>query len=314
MTPKIAVIGSGYLGRFHAQKYRANADVELIAVCDNDQKCADKVAAELGVKAYYNYHDLLGKVDAVSIVVPTKLHYQVAKLFLENGVHILLEKPMTTTVAEADELIKIATNKQIILQIGHLERFNPALIALQNQITKPLFIDTHRLSPFNPRGADVNVILDLMIHDIDIIQGLLNSPIAKIDTLGIPVLTDKIDICNARLRFENGCVANVSASRVSSKSERKMRIFQKNNYIAVDFQAKTLATYHNNNTQNTTPDQASIVSEVNNFANTDALNDEITAFINSIKTNAAPIVSGVEGRAALFTALTIIDKINGAKL
>ncbi len=309
---KVAVIGVGYLGRFHAQKYNSIEGVDLIGVCDANEEQAQKVAKELNTTAYTDYTQLMDKVDLVSIVVPTQKHYEVAKVFLTKGVHILLEKPITTTVEQANELIDIAKEKNAVLQVGHLERFNPALMALSEQLDNPLFIEAARLAPFNPRGADVNVILDLMIHDIDIIHSLINSPIKKIDTLGVEVLTSEMDMCNARLEFENGCVANVSASRVSSKAERKMRIFQQDNYITVDFQEKTLAVYSKDKTDDK-PNMASIKSTIKQFDAADALMDEIVSFIETIKTDGQPIVSGEDGRDALLTALTITDKITKNK-
>jgi predicted dehydrogenase len=309
---KVAVIGVGYLGRFHAQKYASIKAINLIGVCDASAEQAQKVAQELNTVAYTDYKELIDKVDLVSIVVPTQLHFEVAKEFLQKGVHILLEKPITTTVAQADELIEIAKKTKAVLQVGHLERFNPALMALSDKLDKPIFIEVSRLAVFNPRGADVNVILDLMIHDIDIIHSLLGSPIKKIDTLGIKVLTNEIDMCNARLEFENGCVANVSASRVTSKAERKMRIFQHDSYMTIDFQEKTLAVYIKDKTIDV-PTQDAILSKTLSFDNADALMDEIVSFIATIKAGGKPVVSGEDGRDALLTALTITDKINNKK-
>jgi predicted dehydrogenase len=309
---KVAVIGVGYLGRFHAQKYASIKAINLIGVCDASAEQAQKVAQELNTVAYTDYKELIDKVDLVSIVVPTQLHFEVAKEFLQKGIHILLEKPITTTVAQADELIEIAKKTKAVLQVGHLERFNPALMALSDKLDKPIFIEVSRLAVFNPRGADVNVILDLMIHDIDIIHSLLGSPIKKIDTLGIKVLTNEIDMCNARLEFENGCVANVSASRVTSKAERKMRIFQHDSYMTIDFQEKTLAVYVKDKTIDV-PTQDAILSKTLSFDNADALMDEIVSFIATIKAGGKPVVSGEDGRDALLTALTITDKINNKK-
>ena len=309
---KVAVIGVGYLGRFHAQKYDSIEGVDLIGVCDANEEQAQKVAQELKTTAYTDYHQLIDQVDLVSIVVPTQKHYEVAKEFLAKGVNVLLEKPITTTVEQANELIEIAKEKNAVLQVGHLERFNPALMALNERLDKPLFIEASRLAPFNPRGADVNVILDLMIHDIDIIQSLVNSPIKQIDTLGIEVLTNEMDMCNVRLEFENGCVANVSASRVSAKAERKMRLFQHNRYLTVDFQEKTLAIYSKDETIDK-PNMESINSKILKFDATDALMDEIVSFIETIKSGGSPVVSGEDGRDALLTALTITDKIGAKK-
>ena len=240
---KCAVIGVGYLGRFHAQKYQIIENVKLVGICDINQSVCDAVSQELGVPAFYNLHDLFGQVDAVSIAATTSQHYSLARACLEQGIHVLIEKPITQTVAQAEALIALAQKQDLKLQVGHLERFNSARLALEPHLQKPLFIESHRLAPFNPRGTDVNVILDLMIHDIDIIQTMVHSPILKIEAQGAPVLSPSIDIANARMTFENKCVANVTASRISFKTERKMRLFQANSYISVDFQNKELAVF-----------------------------------------------------------------------
>ncbi len=307
---KAAVIGTGYLGRFHAQKYAKLKNITLVGVCDNNKQQADKVAKELGVIAFYDYRLLAKKVDCVSIALPTQLHFVAAKFFLENQVSVLVEKPITTTVKEAQELINIASKNNLTLQVGHLERFNPALIALEKILKNPSFIEIHRLSPFNPRGADVNVVLDLMIHDIEIIQNLMQCEIKDIKTIGVPVLTKKIDICNARIEFTNNCVVNVSASRVSRKSERKMRVFQENKYFVIDFQEKTLSIFVNKKIDNNiTPDQSSITSQILTFDKSDAIMDEIISFIYSINNNIRPIVNGEDGKLALSTALKITKEI-----
>jgi predicted dehydrogenase len=306
---KTAVIGVGYLGRFHAQKYAALDNAELVGVADASEENAQRVAEECGTEAYTDYRELLGKVDAVSIVVPTQLHYQVAKDCLENGIHVLLEKPMTVTVEEADELIAIAAEKELVLQIGHLERFNSAVLALQPVLTQPQFIESHRLAPFNPRGADVNVVLDLMIHDIDIIQSLVGSPIAKIDANGVSVLTEEHDIANARITFESGCVANVTASRVSMKPQRKMRIFQPDAYVSVDFQDKVLSVHHKGEKE-MFPGIPEITSEESIFENSDAILAEAEAFLGAIANNSAPPVTGEDGRQALDTAIRISELLN----
>ncbi|HID49434.1 MAG TPA: Gfo/Idh/MocA family oxidoreductase, partial [Chromatiales bacterium] len=231
---KTAVVGAGYLGKFHAQKYAQLPDSELVAVCDVNTDIARAVATEHGVPVLSDLHHLLDQVDAVSIVVPTQKHYDVARVFLEHGIHVLLEKPITSTVEQAQQLVDIAARQPgLVFQIGHLERFNPAILALENELHQPQFIESLRIASFNPRGADVNVILDLMIHDIDIILDFVRSPVKSIQANGVPVLSSDIDVANVRLQFENGCVANVTASRVSMKSERKMRIFQSDAYISI---------------------------------------------------------------------------------
>lgn len=306
---KTAVIGVGYLGRFHAQKYAALDNAELVGVVDANEENAKRVAEECNTQPFTDHRELFGKVDAVSIVVPTQLHYQMAKDCLENGIHVLLEKPMTVTVAEADELIAIAAQNKLVLQIGHLERFNSAVLALQPVMTKPQFIESHRLAPFNPRGADVNVVLDLMIHDIDIIQNLVRSPIAHIDANGVSVLTKEHDIANVRITFESGCVANVTASRVSMKPQRKMRIFQPDAYISIDFQDKILSL-HSKGEKEMFPGIPEIISEESIFDNSDAILAEAEAFLNAITTNTAPPVTGEDGRQALDTAIRISELLN----
>ena len=301
---KAAVIGVGYLGKFHAQKYAQLDGASLVAVCDANLAAAQSIADEHHTSAVSDYHDLLGKVDAVSIVVPTQLHYQVAKEFLTHGTHVLLEKPITATVEQASELVDIARQQKVIFQVGHLERFNPAILALENIIQTPLFIESHRVAPFNPRGADVNVILDLMIHDIDIILDLVRSPVKQIDANGVSVLSSDIDIANTRILFESGCVANVTASRAGMKSERKMRLFQHDAYITIDFQNKKLGVHRKGNGE-IFPGVANIESEEQVFEQGDALKSEIAAFINSIHNKLPPVVSGEDGMRALETAFAI---------
>lgn len=306
---RAAVVGVGYLGRFHAQKYAAIDGYELVAVCDNDNSRAVEVAKECSCNVVDDYKKLLGKVDAVSIVVPTQLHYEVAKYFLENGVHTLVEKPITVTKEEAQELVKLARENNLVLQVGHLERFNPAVLALTEVLEEPLFIESHRLAPFNPRGADVNVVLDLMIHDIDIIQELVRSPVKSLAPAGMSVITDAEDIVNVRVEFESGCVANITASRVSVKQERKMRLFQKDACLVVDFQEKSLTSYHKGEqeSENTMP---AITADIKQFENDDAIMAEIESFLVSITTGQEPVVSGEDGLRALETALLLNEKLS----
>jgi len=303
---RTAVIGVGYLGKFHTQKYAQIDSSELVAVCDASLEIAQAIADEHSVPAFTDYHELIGKVDAVSIVVPTQKHHEVAKVFLENNIHVLLEKPITSTVEEAEELVKIAEENRLIFQIGHLERFNPAVLALEDELDKPLFIESNRIAPFNPRGADVNVILDLMIHDIDIILDFAKSPVKHIDADGVAVISKGIDIANARITFESGCVANVTASRVSIKSERIMRIFQHDAYISIDFQNKKLAI-HEKGDGEMYPGIANIESNERTFDQGDALYSEIESFLHSIETDSPPVVSGKAGLLALQTATKISE-------
>ncbi|HUA89040.1 MAG TPA: Gfo/Idh/MocA family oxidoreductase, partial [Steroidobacteraceae bacterium] len=235
---RVAVVGVGYLGRFHAQKYAQAGGCELFGVADARAEARDAVAAELGTRAFADYRELLGAVDAVSVVTPTPLHFPITRDFLNAGAHVLVEKPITETAAEARELIALAAKVKRILQVGHLERFNAAILAAEPHLKSPRFIECHRLAPYRERGTDVNVVLDLMIHDIDIVQTIVGAPIASIDAVGTPVFSEEIDIANARIRFTNGCVANATASRVSLKTERKLRIFEDDAYLSLDLQQK----------------------------------------------------------------------------
>ncbi len=304
---RIGVIGVGYLGRFHSQKYAAMDDVELVGVADVDQERAEAVAGECSTVAYTDYLALLDTVDAVSIVVPTIYHHAVATACLDRGIDILLEKPMTTTLEEADELICLAEEKKLILQVGHLERFNPAVIAMQPLLNNPLFIEAHRLSVFKNRGTDVDVILDLMIHDIDIILSIIDSPIKDIHTVGAPVITPLTDIANARIVFENGCTANVTVSRISMDNMRRMRIFQPGKYLSVDFSKKeVMAIKLKQGNANALP--LPDISK-HGFTEQDVLELELTEFVSNVRNRSKPTVSGVEGRRALDVALRVIGQI-----
>ncbi|MDT8440423.1 MAG: Gfo/Idh/MocA family oxidoreductase [Desulfuromonadales bacterium] len=306
---RAAVIGVGYLGRFHAQKYAAHPEVDLVGVVDADLARAHEVAAEVGTSAYTDYAELLKAVDLVSIVVPTQQHFAVARDCLLAGCHILVEKPVTVTVAEADELIRLAAQQKRAFQVGHLERFNPAVQALKDVIDNPLFIESHRLAPFKTRGTDVNVVLDLMIHDIDILLSLVPHPIQTINSVGLPVLTAEVDIANARLQFGNGCVANVTASRVSRETMRKVRIFQRDAYISIDYQDRSIAIFRKQAGASMVPGIPDVVVEKRQFAQGDALRDEIDAFVTAVQTGQAPPVSGEDGKRALEVALQITGKL-----
>ncbi len=309
-TLRMAVVGSGYLGRFHAQKYQQLAQCDLVAISDVSAERAAEIAGELGTDAVVDHKSLIGKVDAVSIASPTKTHFSVAKDFLEGGVHVLVEKPITVLVEEAEKLIEIANKNGLVLQVGHLERFNPALLAVADKIESPLFIESNRLAPFNIRGSDVNVVLDLMIHDIDIIMHLVNSELTAIHASGAQIVSNETDIANARLEFANGCVANVTASRVSDKVERRMRFFQKELYVAVDFQQNTARVCHVDHAK---PDKNGIPvieCEDQNLDNGDAIRAEIEAFVYAIQSGTRPLVSGEDGLRALKTAIAIGQKFS----
>ena len=305
----VGVVGVGYLGKFHAEKYARMDHVDLVGVVDVDQSKAEDVAKKFDTKAYSTHRDLFGKVDAVSIVAPTPDHYFIAKDFLEHNIDVLVEKPMTTTLEEADELVQSSKSKGLILQVGHLERFNPAVVALQDVIEKPLFIESHRLSIYKERCTDVSVVLDLMIHDIDIILNFVKSEIDSIHAAGAPVISGHVDIANARLQFKNGCVANVTASRISTKNERKIRLFQKDAYVSVDFANQGITVIKQNDQIKGGLIPGMDIKQLS-FAKGDALEDELKSFVKAVKNRATPEVTGRMGRDALKIALSIMSQIS----
>lgn len=304
----VGVIGVGYLGKFHADKYAAMDDVELVGVCDTNREAAEAVATKLGTRAFSDYHELLDHVAAVSIVVPTSYHTEVGLACLERGIHVMVEKPMTTTLDEADRLIAKADEKGAILQVGHLEQFNPAVVAMREHLTYPLFIESHRIHMFKSRGVDVDVVLDLMIHDIDIVLSIVNAPLKTIHTVGVPVVTPTTDIANARLIFENGCTANITVSRISKDNIRRIRVFQPRSYISVDYAKKEIMviTQGRDRDENGLPREKIIKSS---FVEVDALEAELRDFVKNIQTGQTPRVSGREGRRALSVAQEIISQI-----
>ncbi|MBT3520863.1 MAG: Gfo/Idh/MocA family oxidoreductase [Gammaproteobacteria bacterium] len=302
---KIAVIGIGYLGEFHAQKYKANKDADLIGVVDTNKQRSEEISNKIGVKSYNDYKSIIDQVDAVSIVVPTNLHYKIAKFFIENKKHVLIEKPFASNTAEARKLKNISEKNQTILQIGHLERFNKAFVELKDKVKNPLFIECNRISPFKIRGTEVDVIMDLMIHDLDIIMSINKSKIKNIHASGISVLTNKTDIANARIVFEDNCVCNLSSSRISDKIERKMRVFQKNSYFSLDYQNSSLGTYKKIKNKNV----ISIEKKEKSFPQNDSLKDEIDSFVKCIKNNKKAVVDASDGLNALTYALKISNLI-----
>jgi predicted dehydrogenase len=305
---RTAVIGVGYLGRFHAQKYASLPNSHLVGIADPSSTARSAVAAELQVAAHEDYRELLGKVDAVSIVTPTPSHYEVAKNFLEAGASVLVEKPMTVTTAEGEALIEIAARLKRTLQVGHLERFNAAVLAVQPTLTIPRFIESARLAPFKHRGTDVDVVLDLMIHDIDLILSIVRSPVVSVDAIGSSVFSKEIDIANARLRFANGCVANATASRVSLKTERKLRLFQDDAYLSLDLQQKILTVIRKGN--GVGPDgMPQVAIDENTYEQGDALKSEIEAFLEAVASGSPPPVSGEDGLLALRTAVSIAEQV-----
>jgi predicted dehydrogenase len=306
---RAAVIGVGYLGRFHAQKYAQSAACELLAVADSRPEAREQVAAELGVRAAADYRELLGHVEAVSVVTTTPGHFEIAQAFLRAGAHVLVEKPITETAAQAQALIETAREARRVLQVGHLERFNAAILGAEPSLGTPRFIECQRLAPYKQRGTDVNVVLDLMIHDIDLVLQLAGSDIVSIDAVGTPVFSEEIDIANARIRFANGCVANATASRVSLKTERKLRIFQDDAYLSIDLQQKILTVIRR---KSTAPEAGALPVNIEeqSFDQGDALRAEIESFLQCIASGTAPKVTGEHGLRALETAIRITEQVS----
>jgi predicted dehydrogenase len=309
---RAAVIGVGYLGRFHAQKYALLEDYRLVGVVDSDPEAAARVAGEVQAPAFADFRQLLGKVDAVSVVTPTPTHYEIARAFLEAGAHVLVEKPISESTEQAERLVGVARQHGRVLQVGHLERFNPAILAAEPLLTRPLFIECHRLAPFKERGTDVNVVLDLMIHDIDLVQMIVASPLASLEAIGTAVFSPEIDIANARLRFDSGCVANVTASRVSFKTERKLRVFVEDAYLSIDLQQKIL-TVIRKRAGPVSEGQMPAQIEEQSFDQGDALLAEIRSFAAAIRGEQRVLVSGEDGLRALRTAIAITERVQGLR-
>lgn len=307
MKLRTAVVGVGHLGRFHAQKHKSLQEIELVGVCDTFQEQAEKVGRELGVTAFTDPRDLIkAKVDAVTVAASTPAHYELVKMFLDNGIHVLVEKPIASTSSQAEELCAIAEKRGLKFQVGHVERFNPAFQTAREKITKPLFIECHRLAPFKVRSTEVDVVLDLMIHDLDVVLSLVNSEPTVVSAVGSPVLTKVLDIANARIEFASGAVANLTASRVSQNTQRKFRIFQPDQYVSIDFQAGELniltKTGEWNEGEIPPLDHNSMSLEKG-----DALLGETRSFVEAILENKPVLVSGRDGLKALRLAEKIIS-------
>ncbi|HEX5607248.1 MAG TPA: Gfo/Idh/MocA family oxidoreductase [Candidatus Binatia bacterium] len=296
------VVGVGYLGKFHAEKYASSSKAKLIGIVDINESRVNEIGAALAAPAYTDYRNLFGRVQCVSIAVPTRLHYQIARDFIDAGIDVLVEKPLSASIAEARELVAIAEKKNVLLQVGHLERFNPAIRRLEGVIKEPKFVECHRLAPFVERGTDVDVVLDLMIHDIDVIASLVRAPIERVEAVGVPVLTERPDIANARMRFANGCIANITASRVSLKRERKIRFFQPDAYISIDYDQLRAQIFYK-----PAPGAGwlDIRTETVEIKEGDALADEIDSFLECVRSRKHPLVGGAEGLRALEIASMI---------
>ncbi|HEX7128431.1 MAG TPA: Gfo/Idh/MocA family oxidoreductase [Thermodesulfobacteriota bacterium] len=311
---RVAVVGAGYLGAFHAEKYAALPDVRLVALVDPDTARAGRAAerarkagpAAADVRVAADLAEVLGEIDAASVAVPTHLHHAVAVRCLEAGVDVLIEKPMTTTTDEARDLIARAARSGRVLAVGHLERFNPAVAALGEILDEPMFVEVHRLGVFSERGTDVDVVRDLMIHDLDVVLTFVHAPLVEVRAVGVPVIARTVDIANARLEFGNGCVANVTASRVSRERMRKIRFFQRDLYVSVDYQAQQLTLVRRLPPERP-DDLPEIVGEQRALPRRDALADEVAAFVAAVRTRGRPPVSGEDGLRALEAAERIVD-------
>ena len=303
----VGVIGVGYLGQHHARLYSQMAGVQLVGVIDPAADRAETIARSTGCAVFPDVGRLAKEVKAVSIVVPTPLHHEVAMQCLEAGLDLLLEKPMTVTLDQADALIAEADRRQAILQIGHLERFNGAIRSVEPFVTAPRFIESHRLGPFMERGTDVDVVLDLMIHDIDMVLSLVRSPVEEIRAVGVPVLSSQVDIANARIEFANGCAANVTASRVSKDKMRKIRVFQADTYVSIDYQKQEAVVYRRLVDERGQP---KIVFEPIRVEKDEPLKAELESFVQAVTQRSTPVVSGRDGREALRVALEVTKTID----
>jgi predicted dehydrogenase len=305
---KTAVIGVGHLGQAHARIHASLDGAELVAVCDTNEAQGRAIAERHGTRFVRDYRDLLDSVEAVSIATPTVSHRDVACACLEAGVHVLVEKPISRTLEEADEMIALAKSKERVLQVGHIERFNPAFVALQRQVRHPRFFEAHRMGIFTPRSLDIDVVMDLMVHELDIIATLVQSEVVRLEAVGIPILTPMVDLANARLEFANGCVANITASRVAGERLRKLRVFQPHEYFSLDYaeQQVGMAKLIPPQTAGALPE---IVAGALAIEKREPLLVEIESFLDAVRLQGAPAVSGAEGRRALAIALDVLVKI-----
>lgn len=306
---RVAVIGVGHLGEYHVQKYKAIPNVELVGVVDTNPLRLQEIAQRYDVKGYGGHSEVLDLVDAVSLSVPTEKHFEVARDVLSEGVHLLIEKPITYKLEPADTLINMARERGLVLQVGLVERFNPAVIEMKSLLNKPIFFEAHRMNLFTVRGTDVDVVLDLMIHDLDIILSAVKSEVKDVHAVGMRVITDKTDIANVRIIFENGTAANLTASRVSGKMLRKIRVFQPDAYISADCGKRQLTIIRLDNKKRDSNDFPSVTTSKNKHLDTDPLADQISSFVNAVINGSEPVVSGQDGRNALKIALGIIDQI-----
>lgn len=307
---KVAVVGAGHLGSYHAEKFFNIKNSELVAICDPDKEKADALAERFKCKSVRDYKDIIDQVDAALIAAPTPLHFQIAKDFVAAGKHLLIEKPITTTVEEAQELCQLAQDKNVILQVGHVERFNPALVSAREKLKEPLFIECHRLAPFKPRSTDVDVVLDLMIHDLDVIMSLTNSPVTQVSAVGTPVITPHVDIANARIEFESGAVANITASRVSQTAKRKFRVFQETQYLSIDFGTGELNLTTKTGEWDNFEEELPLEFEAWELDKGDALMAEDQSFVDCALSGKQPVVTGEQALLAMKVAEQVRDEIS----
>ena len=307
---RCAVFGAGHFGRYHAQKYAALPGVELVAVVDPDLARARALAAEVGASAATSIDEVAGSIEAASVAVPTHAHHDVATRLLEAGIHVLIEKPIAETIEQADALVALAAARGRILQVGHLQRFLLRRMQVAERVFRPLYIEATRIAPFKPRGTDVGVVLDLMIHDIDLILALVQSPVLAVDAVGAPVVTTSEDLVNARLRFANGCVATATASRIGFKTERRLRIFQPESYISIDLAERRMVEIHRGEGPGIVPGLPGIARHEATWADGDDLLAEIADFVDCVREGRQPLVTGADGRRALETAMRVTESLS----
>jgi len=306
---RVGVIGVGHLGEYHVQKYKTLPNVDLVGIVDTNGARASEISERYCARRFASHHEILPLVDAVSLAVPTEKHFDVARDVLSSSVHLLVEKPITYQIEPADALIRMAQEKGLVLQVGLVERFNPAVVRMESLLTKPVFLESHRMNVFTVRGTDVDVVLDLMIHDLDVILHVVPSEVKELHAVGMSVLTEKTDIANARLIFEDGTVANLTTSRVSDKALRKLRIFQPDAYLSVNYLKRELTVTKLDGVLKDAHDFPQVTSGKTTFPGADPLADQISAFVNCVLDGSEPVVSGQDGRRALRYALAIIDQI-----
>jgi predicted dehydrogenase len=302
---RVGVVGVGHIGKNHARLYAALPSAEFSVIYDTDAAKARELGQEFGVAVAQSLEDFANRVDAASVATPTNTHFEVARQLLERGKHLLIEKPIAENTTHASQLAEIASQRQLVLQVGHVERFNPVLSALEERLTHPRFIEAHRLSPYPNRSTDIGVVLDLMIHDLEIILHLVRSPVQTIDAVGVPVLSRGEDIANARLRFENGCVANITSSRISPEQMRKIRVFQEDAYLSLDYQSQSGEIFRRT--------ASGITKEPVEIEREEPLKRQLASFIECAATGRTPKVSGAQATAALELAVEITKRIESAR-